>query len=84
MGVVFYISVYFVIWWTVLFTILSLGIKSHAEEGTKPFPGADPGAPANPNIKKKFITTTWVAAIVLVVVIAVIELRLVTLPELGV
>jgi predicted secreted protein len=82
MGVGFYISVYFVIWWTVLFTILPLGIKSHAEEGTEPFPGADSGAPANPNIKKKFITTTWVSAIVLVVVVAILELGLIQLPDL--
>ena len=76
------IAVYLTIWWTVLFAVLPLGVQSHADEGTEPFPGADPGAPTNPNIKRKFITTSWVSAIVLVVVIAIIELRLIKLPNL--
>jgi predicted secreted protein len=58
------ISIYFVTWWIVLFAILPLGIQSHAEAGTKPEPGHDPGAPVNPNLKKKAFTTSWVAAIV--------------------
>ncbi len=34
MNLVFGISVYFVVWWTVLFAILPLGNRTHAEEGT--------------------------------------------------
>ena len=35
--------------------------------------GGDPGAPINPNLKRKFFTTTWIAAIVLAVVAVVLE-----------
>jgi predicted secreted protein len=83
LGVTFWVSCYMVIWWTVLFTILPFGIRSHEEEGTEAHPGADWGAPANPNIKKKFITTTWVSALVLVVVFVVVEFGLIPLPNLG-
>jgi predicted secreted protein len=82
MGPVFWGSVYLVIWWMVLFVILPLGVRSHEEEGTTPHPGSDPGAPPNPNLKKKFLTTTWVAAIVAVVVFFVVELGWVPLPQL--
>jgi predicted secreted protein len=67
----------------VLFVILPLGIRTHAEEGSEPFPGADAGAPANPNMKRKFVTTTWVAAIVLAVVFVVVEFGLIPLPNLS-
>ena len=76
MGVVFYISVYFVVWWVVLFAILPLGMKSHAEEGIDHGDGGDPGAPVNPNLKRKFITTSWVAAIVTAVLAVVFEFEL--------
>ena len=82
MGLTFWVSVYLVIWWTVLFVILPLGVRSHAEEGTEPHPGADSGAPATPHIARKFLTTTWVAAIVCAVVFVLVEFGLVPLPEL--
>jgi predicted secreted protein len=82
MGIIFWISVYLVTWWTVLFTILPLGIRSHEEEGVERIPGQDPGAPANPNIKRKFITTTWVSAIVLAVIYVIVTFGLIPLPEL--
>ena len=42
----------------------------------------DPGAPVNPHLMWKFITTTWVAAIVFAVIWAVIRFRLIELPPL--
>lgn len=83
MGLTFWVSCYLVVWWTVLFTILPLGIRSHEEEGSDRHPGADWGAPANPNIKKKFITTTWISAIVLAVLFVIVEFGLIPLPNLG-
>ena len=82
LGWLFWSSVYLVIWWTMLFCILPLGIRSHAEEGTEPHPGADAGAPANPNIARKFFTTTWVSLIVLGVVFVIVEFGLIRLPDL--
>jgi len=66
------IATYLVIWWVVLFAILPLGAKSHAEAGMDVTDGGDPGAPVTPNLKRKFITTSWVAAIVWALVIGLI------------
>jgi predicted secreted protein len=82
MGVVFYISVYFVIWWTVLFAVLPWGSRSHHEAGIEVPGGGDPASPVTPNLKKKFITTTWVSAICLAVLIVVLEFHLIRLPPL--
>ena len=58
------VAVYLTIWWTVLFAVLPLGVTSHAEAGIDKGDGGDPGAPVDPKLKRKFITTTWVAALV--------------------
>lgn len=81
MGVTTAIAIYLVIWWVVLFTILPLGVTSHAEAGIDKGDGGDPGAPVDPKLKKKFFTTTWVAAIVFVVVYLVIRFQLVPMPS---
>ncbi len=74
------IAIYLTIWWTALFAILPLGVRSYAEEG-KPVPGGgDPSAPVNPNLKRKFITTTWVAAILWAALWAILHFHLITLP----
>ena len=62
------IAIFFTIWWTVLFSILPLGVISHAEAGIDKGDGGDPGAPVDPKLKKKFITTSWVSAIVFVLI----------------
>ena len=76
------LGVYLTIWWTTLFAILPLGVRSHAEMGIDLKDGGDPGAPVNPNLKRKFITTTWVSAIVFAVLWLVIHFGLVPLPKL--
>lgn len=75
------IFVYMVIWWTVLFAVLPLGMKSYHDAGVTPPPGCDPGAPVEPRLVRKFITTSWVSAIVLAALWAVIALHLIPLPE---
>jgi predicted secreted protein len=81
MDLVFSASVFLVIWWVVLFTILPLGVKSHHEAGVQVPGGGDPGSPVNPNLKKKFITTTWISAIVFAVVWVCFTFHLVHLPN---
>ena len=75
------IFVYIVVWWTVLFAILPLGVKSYHQSGVEPPPGCDPGAPVQPNLVRKFITTSWVSAIVLALLWAVIAYHLIPIPE---
>ena len=76
------VAIYLTIWWTALFAILPLGVISHAEAGIDKGDGGDPGAPVNPNLKRKFITTTWVSAILFAILWAVIRFHLVSLPNL--
>ncbi|HEY1752437.1 MAG TPA: DUF1467 family protein [Caulobacteraceae bacterium] len=57
------VAVYMIFWWVVLFSVLPVGVVSHAEAGIQPPAGGDPGSPVNPQLKKKFITTTWVSAL---------------------
>lgn len=74
------ICVYLTIWWTVLFAVLPWGVKSFAEAGIKPPAGSDPGAPIDPKLGRKFITTSWVSAIVFAILWVVITFHLAHLP----
>lgn len=82
MGPIWTLSIYFVTWWLTLFAILPLGVRSHAEAGEHLPAGCDPGAPVNPNLKRKAFTTTWVAAIVTGLVCVVVNCNLVPIPQL--
>jgi predicted secreted protein len=74
--------IYLIVWWTVLFAVLPLGSTTYAEAGIEVTDGGDPGAPVNPNLVKKAITTTWVSAIVFGIGYAVWALHLLPLPSL--
>lgn len=76
------IAIFFTIWWTVLFSILPLGVISHAEAGIDKGDGGDPGAPVDPKLKKKFFTTTWISVVLWVVLFLVLHFKLITLPPL--
>ena len=52
--------VFFVIWWVVLFMVLPFGVR--IEEN--PEKGFAPSAPKNPNLKKKFLITTLLTALI--------------------
>jgi predicted secreted protein len=82
MGVEEGIAIYFTIWWITLFAILPLGVRSHAEEGIPVPGGGDPSSPVNPNLKKKFFTTTWVSAILFAILWVILHFHLVSLPNL--
>ena len=58
------LAVYFVIWWLSLVAVLPIGSTSHHEAGSEVVAGSDPGAPVHPNMLRKRLITTVVAAIV--------------------
>ncbi len=60
------IAIYFVIWWTTLFAVLPLGVRSQIEAG-EVVPGTEPGAPASTNIRKIVLVNSGVAALVFVI-----------------
>ena len=59
------IAIYFVIWWTTLFAVLPIGVRSQQEAG-EISPGSDPGAPAVTRIGKIIILNSLVAGVVFV------------------
>ncbi len=72
--------IFLLVWWCVFFTMLPTGVKGRWESADDGVTGADPGAPSDPQLKKKFIRTTIVAvivstAIILVVASGVIDFR---------
>lgn len=54
------IMVYLVVWWIMLFAVLPLGVRRVENPG----PGQDRGAPENPQILRKVVITSLVAAVV--------------------
>jgi predicted secreted protein len=74
-------AIYFIIWWVVLFAVLPWGVRSQHEDGTI-IPGSDPGAPAIPQLRRKLVWTTIVAAIVFALWYVVYTYRLIALDDL--
>lgn len=63
MGITTYIAIYFIVWWTVIFTILPFGVRSQHEDGVVE-DGTEPGAPQRPLLLRKALVTTVVAAVI--------------------
>jgi predicted secreted protein len=61
------IAIFVTIWWTVLFAILPLQIRSQHEAGDVT-PGTDPGAPIAPRLAWKALVTTAISALLFGVV----------------
>ena len=53
------VMVYIVIWWTVLFAVLPLGVR----RVEKPGKGEEHGAPERPELLRKAVITSAVAAV---------------------
>ena len=66
------VIVVFVIWWWVAFlVVLPMGVTSRWEGSDDGVKGADPGAPEDPQLKRKAIRAT-IAAVVLTIITAII------------
>ena len=62
------LALYATIWWIVLFAVLPLGVRSAEEAGEDRPEGVDPGAPVAPQLAKKALLTTVIAAAVFALV----------------
>jgi predicted secreted protein len=62
------LALYATIWWIVLFAVLPLGVRSAEEAGEERPEGVDPGAPVAPQLAKKALITTLIAAVVFALV----------------
>jgi predicted secreted protein len=74
MGITGSIIVYVMIWWIIFFSVLPVGIKSNKEAFRNSIEGADPGAPKNPKIGKKFLITTIITSILFIMIYYIVDL----------
>ena len=66
MNIATVLLVYVIAWWMVFFAALPVGIRSQHESDEVQVDGVDPGAPVNPNLKKKIIITSIIALVLTV------------------
>jgi predicted secreted protein len=55
------IVIFVMVWWMVFFAMLPLGVRGQAEMN-EVAPGTEPGAPVKPDLKRKALWTTAIAA----------------------
>ena len=65
-------AVFLTIWFTVLFAVLPIGVRSQ-HEGGDVTPGTDPGAPTAPRLWMKAGLTTVVSVVVFVLLVIVLR-----------
>jgi len=82
MPLAFAIALYFIIWWIVLFAMLSIGVRTSEEAGEKSTPGNAESAPHMPNLLPKMVATTVVASIVFAGLYAIIVHHVITLDDI--
>ena len=63
MSLSFAIAIYVVIWWTVLFAILPIGVRTQGEDGAI-VPGTPESAPTRPRLVRVVLLTTIVSGLV--------------------
>jgi predicted secreted protein len=66
------IAIYVVIWWTVLFAVLPIGVRTQGEDGTV-VPGTPESAPTRPRLVRVILLTTLVSAAVFAAMWAAIQ-----------
>lgn len=66
-------GLYFIVWWTVLFMILPIRIRTQSDLG-EVVPGTEPGAPASPALRERAIWTSIAATLVFSAVSALFPL----------
>jgi len=82
MTLAFGVALYFIIWWTVLFAMLPIGVRTSEEAGEKTMPGNAESAPHMPNLLPKMVATTVVSSIIFVALYAIIVHRMITLDQI--
>ena len=81
MSLSFAIAIYFIIWWTVLFAVLPIGVRTQGEDGVI-VPGTPESAPAAPRLLRVVLLTTVISALVFAALWALIRYGIVDLNTL--
>ena len=82
MGLVTGVVTFLIIWWTVLFMVLPIGVRGHDEAGEAAPDGGDAGAPTDPQLWRKARLTTLIACAVFAPVFIVVHFGLIDLQSL--
>ncbi|MGE3065419.1 MAG: DUF1467 family protein [Hyphomicrobiaceae bacterium] len=69
----FAFAIYFVLWWTVLFAVLPLGVRTQDEAGDV-VPGTPGSAPVHPRLVRVALITTVVSTVIFGVVWGAIDI----------
>jgi predicted secreted protein len=69
--------IFLLVWWCVFFAVLPMGVKGRWEGGDDGVKGADPGAPVQPQLKRKFVLTTTISTGLSAIIIAIVASGLV-------
>jgi predicted secreted protein len=56
------IAIYMVLWWTVLFAVLPIGVRTQGEDGAV-VPGTPESAPSTPRLLRVVVITTLVSGL---------------------
>ncbi len=66
------VVVFIMIWWTVIFCVLPIGLSKTQESPDEEGEYIAPGAPKNLNMKKKLIITTIISVVLWCIIYAII------------
>lgn len=66
------IVIFVIWWWLAFFALLPMGVRSRWEGEEDGVKGADPGAPVDPDLKRKAVRATVAAAILTALTTALI------------
>jgi len=78
MSVTLAIAIYIVIWWTVLFAVLPIGVRTQGEDGAI-VPGTPDSAPSAPRLLRVVLLTTAITTFLFALPWAVTRYELVDL-----
>jgi predicted secreted protein len=75
------IAIYVVLWWTVLFAVLPIGVRTQGEDGAV-VPGTPESAPTAPRLIRVVLLTTLISGLVFAAVWAAVRYGLIDLAVL--
>jgi predicted secreted protein len=81
MSITFAIAVYLVLWWTVLFAVLPIGVRTQGEDGSV-VPGTPESAPTAPRLIRVVVLTTLISGALFGAAWAAVRYGLIDLTQL--
>lgn len=81
MGIATGIVLFAIIWFMTLFVVLQVGVTSQSDTGNRTA-GTHGSAPENPRLKRRFVITTIVAAVIWAIIAGIILTGAVTIDDI--